>query len=171
LVKAWYGLCHVLFAVSHNSTEEEYLLNYSMQLSMILVVDCYGIWHVLVCAHKTSLALALFIDMPAPHHESERSYISVLGVSMLVMYLCVVGHVFVCCWSYICVLGVSMLSLSTVFLLNIGTVPTMYYFFNLLFNAWCIVIFTVLLHNIMMYVYISCNFREYLITLITIVSV
>ena len=45
------------------------------------------------------------------------SCILVLGVSMLVMYLCArgvdVGHVFVCygyrCWCCVCVLGVSML--------------------------------------------------------------
>jgi hypothetical protein len=34
--------------------------------------------------------------------ESSRSYISVLSV----IYLCVVGHISVCCGSYICVLSV-----------------------------------------------------------------
>ena len=40
------------------------------------------------------------------------------------MYLCVRGHVFVCKGSCICVLGVSTLSLSTILILDFGTVPT-----------------------------------------------
>jgi len=44
------------------------------------------------------------------------------------MYLCVVGHVFVCCWSCICVLRVSILSVSTILILDSVIVLTVWYF-------------------------------------------
>ena len=42
--------------------------------------------------HKTSVTPPLFIEVPVPGKERERSCICVLEV----MYLCVRGHVFVC---------------------------------------------------------------------------
>ena len=56
-----------------------------------------------VWAHKTSLTLPLFIEMPVPSQESEQSC------------MCVIGSVFA--------------TVSTVFQLNFGTVQTMWYFF------------------------------------------
>jgi len=53
-------------------------------------------------AHKTSITLPLFIEVPVPSQESERSCI--------------------------CVLGVSILPLSTILLLDFRTVPTVLYF-------------------------------------------
>jgi hypothetical protein len=53
--------------------------------------------------HKTSLTLPLFIEVPVPSQESEQSCI--------------------------CVLGVVILLLSKIFLLNLITVLTMWYFF------------------------------------------
>ena len=52
-----------------------------------------------------NLTLPLFIEVPVPSRESEWSYIT------------------------ICVLGVSILPLSVIFLLNFGTVSTVWYFF------------------------------------------
>ena len=49
-------------------------------------------------AHKTSLTPPLFIEMPVPIQESERSCI--------------------------CVLGISDLPLSTILIFDFGTVPT-----------------------------------------------
>ena len=43
-------------------------------------------------ANKTSLNRSLFIEVPVPRKESERSCISMLEV----MYFCVRGHVFLC---------------------------------------------------------------------------
>jgi hypothetical protein len=53
--------------------------------------------------YKASLTPPLFIEMPVPSQESERSCN--------------------------CLLGVSVVPLSTIFLLEFGTVPTVWYFF------------------------------------------
>jgi hypothetical protein len=47
---------------------------------------------------------------------------------LLVMYLCVSGHVFVCYWSCICVIGVSILSLYTNLIFYFETLPTVWYY-------------------------------------------
>jgi hypothetical protein len=57
-----------------------------------------------VLVNKTSLTPTLFIEMSVPSHESEQSCI--------------------------CVLGVSIMSLSGIFLLGFGTVPTVWCFFG-----------------------------------------
>jgi hypothetical protein len=51
----------------------------------------------------------------------------VLRVSMLVMYLCVRGHVFVCWMSCISVLWISMLPLSTILIFHCVIVTTVWY--------------------------------------------
>jgi hypothetical protein len=44
--------------------------------------------------------------------------------------MCVRGHVYCVLWvRYMCVRGVNLFSLSTIFLLDFGTVPTVWYFF------------------------------------------
>ena len=55
-----------------------------------------------VWAHKISLTPPLLIEVPVPRQESERSCICVLGVLILPLY--------------------------TIFLLDFGTVPTVWYF-------------------------------------------
>ena len=55
-----------------------------------------------VWAHKTGLTLLLLIEVPVLSQESERPFIGVLGVSIL--------------------------PVSTIFQLDFGTVPTVWYF-------------------------------------------
>ena len=61
--------------------------------------------------HTTCIIPSLFIELPVLRHESEWSCICVL----VVMYMCVSDHVYVCSWSFICVLVVCILPLSTIF--------------------------------------------------------
>jgi uncharacterized membrane protein len=55
-----------------------------------------------------SVTLPLFLEVPVPSQKTEQSCI--------------------------CVLSVSILPVSTIFLLNFGTVPTVWYFFVVHFN-------------------------------------
>ena len=68
-----------------------------------------------VLSHKTSLTPPLFIDVPVPSHEMKRSFI--------------------------CVLGVSMLPLDTILLFDLWIVPAVWYFTIWLVNCSCSVIF------------------------------
>jgi len=61
-------------------------------------------FHMLVPYHKTSLNPATFYWVPVPRQESE--------------------------WSYICVIVLSILSLSTIFIFDIGIVRTVWYFIS-----------------------------------------
>jgi hypothetical protein len=63
-------------------------------------------------AYKSSLALTLFIEAPVLSQETERSCI--------------------------CVLVVPILPLSTIFLMDFGAVPTVWYFLSLIFLNLCI---------------------------------
>ena len=66
---------------------------------------------VLYLYEYTSLTLSFFTEVPVLYQESDR--------------LC------------ICVLGISNATLSTILLLNFGTVPTMLYFFDFHLIAGC----------------------------------
>jgi hypothetical protein len=91
--------------------------------------------HVFVCYRSCICVLqVMYLCVTGHVFVCYRSCICVLQV----MYLCFTGHVFVCYWSCICVLQVSILPLSTILLLNFGTVPAVWYFYFYFFFFYSI---------------------------------
>jgi hypothetical protein len=96
---------------------------------------CTVTGHVFVCYRSCICVLqVMYLCVTGHVFVCYRSCICVLQV----MYLCFTGHVFVCYWSCICVLQVSILPLSTILLLNFGTVPAVWYFYFYFFFFYSI---------------------------------
>jgi len=100
-----------------------------------------------VWSHKTNLTSPLFSEALVPSQESDRSCICMLGVSLPSQESD---------QSCICMLGVSILHLSTILVLDFGTVSTILYF-----------LFFILLSLEFYQEYIYCN-DGYLVMMINI---
>jgi len=66
-------LLPIVLSVLLRFTDSDYLFGIFKLFSLIREV----------LAHETSLTPPLFLDVPVPSHETKRSFICVLGVSML----------------------------------------------------------------------------------------
>ena len=101
--------------------------------SGISVARCFlgCIFQIVVCPFLLTIVLTIlrgFMDICYSFGIFKLKDLSCICV-LEVMYLCVRGHVFVCQRSCICVLVVLILPLSTILIYDLGTVPTVWYFF------------------------------------------